>query len=79
VIGVHTFAVLFLRVKIPRSVMWVVLPGGWVTIGTIVFAGPLTLNTDLNGPFFGISGYWCWVTEEYPTERVTYVALLPRI
>jgi hypothetical protein len=63
--------VLFLQLHIPRSVMWGVLTGGWLTIGSLVLGPPLTLNTKLNGPFFGISGYWCWITEEYPTERIT--------
>lgn len=43
----------------------------WSGIIAVVLAGPAALNTTKHGPFFGISGYWCWIAENYPTERIT--------
>ncbi len=25
----------------------------------------------------GITGYWCWITDAYPSERITYVEGFP--
>lgn len=33
-------------------------------------AGPLGLATAARGPFFGISGYWCWISDSYGPERI---------
>ena len=29
------------------------------------------MATPEQGPFYGISGFWCWITPNYPTERYT--------
>ncbi|KAJ6617302.1 hypothetical protein B0H10DRAFT_1878453 [Mycena sp. CBHHK59/15] len=71
VIALHTFCLLFLELKSRRFVLWTTLIAGWSGIATIVMVGPATLDTTHRRPFFGISGYWCWITPEYPTERVT--------
>jgi len=71
IIAIHTFNVLFLEIIVPRVVMYVTLVGGWAVVGTLVIGGPATQNTNLNGPFFGISGYWCWISPEYPIHRIT--------
>jgi hypothetical protein len=46
------------------------LIGGWGIIGSLVIAGPAASNTVRNGPFFAISGLWCWVSPEYPDQRI---------
>lgn len=71
VIAIHTFCLLFLQIKIRPYALWATLVFGWSTIFTIVLIGPAGLNTQKRGPFFGISGYWCWISPEYQTERVT--------
>ncbi|KAJ6602196.1 hypothetical protein B0H10DRAFT_2230302 [Mycena sp. CBHHK59/15] len=71
VIALHTFCLLFLELKSRRFVLYTTLIAGWSGIATIVIAGPAALDTTRRGPFFGISGYWCWITPEYSTERVT--------
>jgi len=71
VIGIHTFFQLFLQWEIRPYVLWSTLIFVWSTIGTILLIGPAGLNTEKRGPFYGISGYWCWISENYQTERVT--------
>ncbi|KAF8893925.1 hypothetical protein BD779DRAFT_1660755 [Infundibulicybe gibba] len=71
VIGLHTFCLLFLEMRLRRFALWGTLISGWSAIATIVIAGPGALDTDKRGPFFGISGYWCWISPEYGTERIT--------
>jgi hypothetical protein len=54
-----------------RFVLWATLVAGWSAIAAIVIAGPAALDTAKNGPFFSISGYWCWISPHYPAERIT--------
>ncbi|KAI5115114.1 hypothetical protein M0805_000188 [Coniferiporia weirii] len=70
IIAVHTFNVLFLNNNIRRSVMYIVLFGGWCFIGIVVGIGPSFLATKDRGPFFGISGYWCWISGSYEAEEI---------
>jgi hypothetical protein len=71
VIAVHTFCVLFLKLKTRAFVLWVTLLGGWSAIAALVILGPATLNTEKRGPFFDVSGYWCWISPNYATQRIT--------
>ncbi|CAL1708224.1 unnamed protein product [Somion occarium] len=71
IIALHTFWILFLRLETRRYILIFTLVGGWSAVGTIVIAGPAALNTTHNGPFFGISGYWCWISEHYYVPRIT--------
>jgi len=32
--------------------------------------GPAALQKTNHGPYFGISGLWCWISDPYPTERI---------
>lgn len=71
IIAVHTFFVLFLRWQIRPYVLWLTLLSAWSAIAAIVLAGPELLDTGRRGPFFGISGYWCWITPPYPVQHIT--------
>jgi len=71
VIAFHTFALLVLEVKLGRVVLWTTLVGGWALIGTLVIAGPAGQDTIKRGPFFAISGYWCWISPTFPGARIT--------
>ena len=51
VIATRIFIVLFLRLEVKRSVMWLVMVSQWSLIGAIAFAGPATARTDKHGPF----------------------------
>ncbi|GLB37316.1 putative G protein-coupled glucose receptor regulating Gpa2 [Lyophyllum shimeji] len=70
-IAAHTFFLLFLQLKTRAFVLWVTLMGGWCAIAALVILGPATVNTEKSGPFFGVSGYWCWISPSYPTQRIT--------
>jgi hypothetical protein len=67
---VHTFNVLFLGVTVPRYVMWTTLVGGWTFIAAIVLTGPAVFDTVARGPFFAISGMWCWISPQFPAQRI---------
>ena len=69
VIAVHTFDVLFLRWHIADYVCYGTLIGVWALLGFIVILGPAVVESRDRGPFYGISGFWCWITPAYPTER----------
>lgn len=69
VIAVHTFNVLFLRWHIANYVCYGTLVGVWAFLGFIVILGPAVVESPARGPFYGISGYWCWITQSYPVER----------
>jgi hypothetical protein len=71
VIGIHTFCQLFLQIQIRPYVLWSTLVFVWSGIATIVMIGPAGLNTEERGPFYGISGYWCWISKNYQAERLT--------
>lgn len=63
-LALHAFRLLFLRSRVTRQISWLALTLGWFFVAIIVSIGPLALQTEDRGPYFGPSGYW-------------YVALLP--
>ncbi|KAH8994661.1 hypothetical protein EDB86DRAFT_3167243 [Lactarius hatsudake] len=69
VIATRTFLVLFLRVPHKRYTMWITLIANWSLLGAIVIAGP-AMTSDKLGPFYGISGIWCWISPNYSTKRI---------
>jgi G protein-coupled glucose receptor regulating Gpa2 len=69
VIAVHTFDVLFLRWHIADYVCYGTLIAVWSFLGFIVILGTAVVEKPERGPFYGISGYWCWITPAYPVER----------
>jgi len=71
VIAIHTFCLLVLQIKLRQFVLWTTLFGGWSAIFAVVIAGPASLETYEKGPFFAISGYWCWISPDYGPERIT--------
>ncbi|KAF7333105.1 Git3 domain-containing protein [Mycena venus] len=71
VIALHTFCHVCLGVQPGRIALWTTLLGGWSGIGLIVIIGPTTQNTHLHGSFYGISGYWCWISPAYTTLHTT--------
>ncbi|KAI0819683.1 hypothetical protein BC628DRAFT_1401598 [Trametes gibbosa] len=71
IIAMNTFWILFLRWKLRRFVLVSTLVGGWSAIGALVSAGPSVIERVDHGPFYAISGYWCWIADGYPSERIT--------
>jgi len=69
VIAIHIFDILILRHEETRTGLIATLSLGWSLIGVFVLIGPAALQTVDKGPYFGVSGFWCWITEEYPLPR----------
>jgi len=78
VIAFNTFWILFYEWKVHRYVTWGLVISGWSAIGAIVLFGPAALNTNKFGPFYGLAGYWCWISPQYSVERVL-LAYLPML
>jgi len=62
--------VLFLGLRPWDPALYGTLLGAWTLIGIVVVLGPGALETADRGPYFGISGLWCWITEGYQVERL---------
>ncbi|THH06508.1 hypothetical protein EW145_g4039 [Phellinidium pouzarii] len=65
VIAAHVFNLLFLRWHTTRASLAATLVGGWSAVLLIVAVGPIAIETPELGPYFGVSGYWCWITEYF--------------
>ncbi|KAJ7037317.1 hypothetical protein C8F04DRAFT_1093287 [Mycena alexandri] len=71
VIALHTFCLVVLGITPRPYVLWTTLITGWSGLGILAMTGPAMLDTAHRGPFYGISGYWCWITPDYVVERAT--------
>jgi len=72
-IAFHLFNLLFLRsVATTRIVSTATIVAGWAIVLVVVIAGPAVIQKPTLGPYFGISGDWCWITDAYPAEQ-TYL------
>ncbi|KAJ3761828.1 hypothetical protein EV360DRAFT_37049 [Lentinula raphanica] len=71
IIAVHTFYLLVLERRTNQFTLVATLIAGWSGIFAIVISGPAVLDTVDRGPFFGISGYWCWISDGYDVPRIT--------
>ncbi|KAJ6599981.1 hypothetical protein DFH09DRAFT_1129166 [Mycena vulgaris] len=70
ILALHLFNLLFLRLKSTRIGFWCTIAGGWATVFVIVLVGPVAIQTPEKGPYFGVSGAWCWITSNYPQEQI---------
>ncbi|KAJ6590547.1 hypothetical protein DFH09DRAFT_207234 [Mycena vulgaris] len=70
IISLHLFNLLFLRYKTPKLISWGVVVFGWSFIFTIVFLGPVAIQTAARGHYFGIAGHSCWITHNYRIEQI---------
>ncbi|KAI0053197.1 hypothetical protein FA95DRAFT_1568838 [Auriscalpium vulgare] len=68
-LSAHAFSLLFLRNKTTKRGKWLVMVLGWTLILFVVVIGPLAIQNKENGPYFGPSGYWCWITDAYPAAQ----------
>ncbi|KAL5507484.1 ATG5 [Sanghuangporus vaninii] len=69
IIAVHTFNVLVCGIHVRRILMFVLLVAIWSFISALVAMSPIILQNKSKGPYFNISGYWCWISEKYETEQ----------
>lgn len=68
-IALHLFNLLFLRLPTTKLGLAATLCFGWAFVATIVSVGPVMIQTPEKGPYFGISGNWCWITNGYPKAQ----------
>jgi len=70
ILSVHLFNLLFLRTQSTKLGFWSTIVGGWGVVVFIVVIGPTAIQTPQRGPYFGISGAWCWITSQYHQEQI---------
>ncbi|KAM5531402.1 hypothetical protein V8D89_014926 [Ganoderma adspersum] len=69
-LSLHVFMLLFKRRMALNALMsWVLLGVGWFLVAFVVAIGPLAIETTGRGSYFGPSGFWCWITHNYPLEQ----------
>ncbi|KAL5485419.1 hypothetical protein ACEPAI_8061 [Sanghuangporus weigelae] len=68
-IAVHTFNVLVCGIHARRILMFILLVAVWSFVTALVGMGPFILQNKSKGPYFNISGYWCWISEKYEIEQ----------
>ncbi|RDX54648.1 hypothetical protein OH76DRAFT_985365 [Lentinus brumalis] len=70
VLSLHVFMLLFVRrVTLSALHSWLLLGAGWFLVALVVVIGPTAIQTADRGPYFGPTGYWCWITQNYPHEQ----------
>ncbi|KAB5591089.1 Cyclic AMP receptor 1 [Ceratobasidium theobromae] len=73
-IAYYTFSLLFLVRKPPVWTSWFIFLSGWALIFILPIIGPYTIqDLDRKGPFYAVSGAWCWLGNGYQVERFLYV------
>ncbi|KAF8509978.1 hypothetical protein JB92DRAFT_2943073 [Gautieria morchelliformis] len=72
-IAFHTFWLLFLIKQPHRLTVPIVLVIGWSILIFLPILGPTIIETSTRGPFYGLSGAWCWIGNGYGAERVIYL------
>ncbi|KAJ7669463.1 hypothetical protein DFH06DRAFT_1181260 [Mycena polygramma] len=70
VLALHLFNLLFLRAKSTTAGFWCTIVTGWSVVALVVIIGPTVIQRRDKGPYFGISGAWCWITSHYPREQI---------
>ncbi|KAG7448091.1 uncharacterized protein BT62DRAFT_891013 [Guyanagaster necrorhizus] len=67
-IAVHTFLVLVCRFySRPRTAL-IVIAAIWIFMALIVGISEATHRGD---DYYGSTGYWCWITSDFNTQRIT--------
>ncbi|KAG9098752.1 hypothetical protein FS749_003045 [Ceratobasidium sp. UAMH 11750] len=72
VIAFHTFRMLFFNTQTSRFSCIATLTIVWSGIIVIVIVGPTIIESETKGDYYGIAGYWCWITSGYKTERFAF-------
>jgi hypothetical protein len=65
---------LFLVKKPPVWVTWLIFSLGWALIFALPIIGPYVIEkAETSGPFYDVSGAWCWIGNGYQLERFLFV------
>ncbi|TFK21879.1 hypothetical protein FA15DRAFT_672092 [Coprinopsis marcescibilis] len=66
-IAVQTFSVLILRWRAPRRISKLLVLGVWIFTALVV---SIPYAVHRNKPYYGITGYWCWIYSQRRTEQI---------
>ncbi|KAF9050121.1 hypothetical protein BJ165DRAFT_1592200 [Panaeolus papilionaceus] len=66
-IAIHTFVVLVLRWRVSRLASALMVFAIWVSVAIIVGIPNIVHR---NATYYGEAGYWCWIHDAFPTERI---------
>jgi len=69
-ISIHLFNLLFMRMGTTKYAFWGTFAAGWGLVFLVVILGPTAIERHDNGPYFGPSGAWCWITRNYGVEQI---------
>ncbi|KAJ8508049.1 hypothetical protein ONZ45_g9638 [Pleurotus djamor] len=77
-IAIHTFLVLVLRYRVPPRlrILSLSIPTPFMIIAFIwlfvvlAVAIPAGLHQNSDQPYYTNTGYWCWISDKYPSERI---------
>ncbi|KIY43662.1 hypothetical protein FISHEDRAFT_53171 [Fistulina hepatica ATCC 64428] len=81
IISLHLFNLLFLRRSSDQTSTWSEITKwgttvlGWALPVVLVAIGPAVVAKPEKGPFFGLSGYCCWISSEY-REALIYLEFM---
>lgn len=67
--ALHAFTVLFKRGQSSALGLALKLCGGWAAVVIIVVIGPTAVQSKAHGPFYGVTGVWCWCAPHFPDPR----------
>lgn len=70
IIGLALLNIAYLRIRLNRTSSYAILILGWLFAIFLVILGPVAVETKKRGPFFGVSGPWCGITDKYPMEHI---------
>ncbi|KAF5360040.1 hypothetical protein D9758_007629 [Tetrapyrgos nigripes] len=69
-LSLHLFHLLFMRGTITDLTFWLQMIFGWIIVYLLVIIGPAAIEKVELGPYYGVSGHWCWITSGYPKEQL---------
>ncbi|KZV82080.1 hypothetical protein EXIGLDRAFT_778987 [Exidia glandulosa HHB12029] len=62
----------------PRRLAAGLIVAGWLAVVVACIVGPLAIQTQSKGPFYGVTKEWCFITDPYADARlwIHYVPIL---
>ncbi|KAH9484864.1 hypothetical protein JR316_0001766 [Psilocybe cubensis] len=66
-IGVQTFSILVLRWRAPKHISKLLVVGIWIFAGLVI---GIPNAVHRNTVYYGNTGYWCWILQEFKTEQI---------
>ncbi|KAF8526975.1 hypothetical protein BU17DRAFT_12338, partial [Hysterangium stoloniferum] len=72
-ISIHTFWLLFLVRQPHRRAGWFVMVVAWGLLICLSTIGPAAIQQSHRGPFYGLTGAWCWIGDGYNLSRLLFL------